>query len=70
MQGYQHTGWHFFVAGIAGSVLGWESCWPVCGCFRLSVQADTKAVPLPPASLIIMPVITLREQRSLERGFT
>jgi len=34
VQGYQHTGWHFFT-GIVCSVLGWESCWPVwlvCGC--------------------------------------
>jgi hypothetical protein len=40
MQGYQHTGWPFSVTGIAGSVLGWESCWPVCGCvfFCLSKQ--------------------------------
>jgi hypothetical protein len=50
MQGYQHTGWHFFVTGIAGSILGWESCWPVCGCVFvclsvcLSVHADTEAV--------------------------
>jgi len=66
VQGYQHTGWNRRFGSGLGVLQACLACLWLC--FRLSVQADTEAVPLPSASPIIMRFITLREQCCLERG--